>query len=139
MTATVTLTFRIPAEGMTLEDYDLESLGGDLYRAMIVPGPFEADYFGFRDVLRLRRAPDGVLELVEVAERGAWKRFDFMISQAFAESTELAAFVARVEAAGGAWVRDFGGCVSILLPPNSIWNPTRELEAALNASAKRGQ
>lgn len=138
MTTSVTLTFRIPADGTIVDGYELEALGGDLYRAVIVPGPFEAEYFCFRDVLRLTRAPDGELELVEVAERGGWKRFDFVISKAFAESKELAALVARVDAAGGAWVRDFGGCLSILLPPNSIWNPTRDLKAALSPSAKHG-
>jgi hypothetical protein len=125
----VTLTFRIPAEGMTLVDRELEALREDLYRAVVVPAMFEAEYFGFRDVLRLRPAADGVPELVEVTERGGWKRFDFVVSQAVAESYRFAALVARVEEAGGAWARDFGGWLSFLLPPNSIWDPTRELEA----------
>jgi hypothetical protein len=62
---------------------------------------------------------------------------DFLLSKEFAESAELAALLACVEAAEGVWVRDFGGCPLILLPPNSIWDPTRELLVAHAATAKR--
>lgn len=133
----ITLTLRIPAEGLTMQDYELEALGEDLYRVVNVPGIFDFEHFGYRDVLRLRRAQGGIFELVEIAERGRWRLFDFIISKEFAESTELAAFLARVEAAQGVWVRDFGGCLVILLPPDSIWDPTRQLEVASAASAGR--
>ena len=42
----------------------------------------------------------------------------------------------ELAAAGGAWVLDFGGRLSFLLPPNSIWDPTRELEAASEVSRR---
>ena len=118
-------------------DYKLEALGEDLYRVIHVPGVFESEHLGYRDVLRLRPAPDGVFDLVEVTERGRWRLFDFIISKQFAESAELAAFLARVQAAEGAWVRDFGGILLIVLPPDSNWDSTRELEAASAASAGR--
>ena len=137
MASTVTLTLRIPAEEFTIENYELEPVGDDLYRVVVVPGIFDSECFGYRDVLRLRRMEDGVFELVEVAERGRWRVFDFMLWKEFAESPELAAMLKRVEAAQGVWVREFGGCLLILLPPNSIWDPASELQAASEATARR--
>jgi hypothetical protein len=122
----------------SFSDCELEPLGEDLYRVVEVPDIFDLEHFGYRDVLRLRRAEDGRLHLVEVAERGGWRMFDYVISRQFAESTELAAVLARVVQAQGVWVRDFGGCLCILLPPDCIWDPERELDAALEACAARG-
>ena len=129
MKATVTPDIRIPSEGMTLCGYELEPLGEGLYRAVVVPAVLEAEHFGYMDALALREAPDGVYELVGVSERGGWHRFDFVISEEVAKSGKLAAVLSRVWNAGGIWVRDFGGCLSILFPPGSGWDPTEEIDA----------
>lgn len=94
----------------------------------------EDEHFGYQDILRLRRAPDGVFELVEVKERGGWRRFDYLISEKFAQAAELAAILARVQAANGVWVRDFGGCLGILLPRDSTWDPTDEIAESAGTS-----
>jgi hypothetical protein len=133
----IKVDLRIPPEGVMLHDYELEPLQGDLYRVVDIPSPFDDDWFEFQDTLRLRRAEDGVLEVAEVVERGRWKRFEFVISEQFAKSDEFNAFVARVVSAQGVWVLDFGGCLSVFLPPSSIWNPEPELEAANTACARR--
>jgi hypothetical protein len=137
MASTIALDLRIPSEEFTMRGYEVEPLGGDLYRVVVVPGAFDSEFFAYHDVLRLRRMEDGAFELVEVAERGRWRMLDFVLSKEFAESPELAAFLARLEAAQGVWVRDFGGLLFLLLPPESIWDPTRELEAESEAAARR--
>ena len=136
MAPRITLTLRILADD-SMQDYELEPLGDDLYRVVIVPSIFDSEHVHYHDVLRVKPIDDGIFELVEIVERGRWRLFDFLLSKEFAESTELAAFLARVEAAQGVWVRDFVGCLLILLPPNSIWDPTRELLVAHAATAKR--
>src|SRR5262245_10659191 len=111
----VTLDLRIPAEDTSLYGYALEALGGDLYRVCEVPDLFEVnESFAFQDILRLKRAEDGMMEFVEVAEKGRWRNcLDVIISAQLAESSELAAFLARVEASQGVWVRDFGGWLRV--------------------------
>lgn len=54
-----TLTFRIPGEGT--RQYELEVLGGGLYRLAEIPGVFEDADFAFQDVLRLTPAADGAI------------------------------------------------------------------------------
>ena len=130
MTGSVDMEFRVDG---SFAECKLEPLGDGLYRVVDVPGPFDHEYFGYRDVLRLRPAEDGVLDLVEIAERGGWRMFDYIISKQFAESTELAAVLERVTQAQGVWVRDLGGLLVILLPPHCIWDPVRELDAAIKA------
>ena len=131
MAQPVNLTLRI--DGSVFE-FELEPLGEDLYRVADVPSIFELEYFEYRDVLRLREADDGVFDLVEIAERGRWRMFDYLLSLQFSKSAELAAVLTRVTDAQGVWVRDFGGFLLILLPPDCIWDPTREIEAASKAS-----
>lgn len=133
MKTTVTINVRIPSEGLTLCGYELEPLGEGLYRAVVVPAVFEAEHFGYMDVLELKEASDGVHELVHVRERGGWHRFDFVISEEVAKSDRLTALLSRVWNAGGIWVRDFGGCLSILFPPGAGWDPTEEIDAACRA------
>jgi len=133
MANTITIDVRIPSEGMTLCDYELEPLGEGLYRAVVVPAVFEAEHFGYMDVLELRPAPDGVHELIGIRERGGWRRFDFVISEQFATSDELADILSRVCNVGGIWVRDFGGCLAILFPPGSEEDPTEAIGAACAA------
>jgi len=128
-----TVTNRIPVrfgiDGSILS-CEVESLGEDLYRVVDVPGFFELGYFSYRDVFRLRKADDGVFDLLEIAERGGWHMFDYVLPKNFAESNQLAAVLTQVTNARGVWVREMGGLLFILLPPDCIWDPTRELQAA---------
>ena len=135
MSTTVAINVRIPSEGMTLNAYELESLGAELYRVVRVPSVLEGEYFGYLDILELRLAPDAVYELVEIKERGGWRRFDFLISGEFAESENLAAILTSVRNESAILVRDFGGCRGILLPPDSHWDPSDEIVTAYEASA----
>ena len=79
------------------------------------------------DVVELVPSGDRVLDFKRVVASGGWRRFDVIVSRDVAESQELAILLRRVDSSGGTWVRDFGGCLSIVLPPGSTWDPMPEI------------
>jgi len=58
-----------------------------------------------------------------IRERGGWRRFDFVLSADYVRSQEMAEWLSQVEAAGGNWIQEAGGVVTIVLPPDSNWDP----------------
>src|SRR5262245_16827624 len=84
---------------------------------------------GDMDVVELVQADDGCLDFKRVVVPGGWRRFTAIISLELAESPELAAVLERVDASGGTWARDFGGCLTIFLPPGTTWDPMLDIPA----------
>src|SRR5262245_13245162 len=124
---TLFLTVRFPAEGALAHGFKVEPLGRNLYRVMEIP--FLSDTVSYRDVIELTRGQDDTYECVAIRERAGWRRSDFLISKDLAESDRLTAILSRVIAAGGVWERVMGGCLSVVMPPDSAWDPTTEIES----------
>ena len=122
----ITIQLRHPFKGST-GSLQVEPLGGTLHRVAEIPSALFGDPFECGDVIDVVTAADGVCELREVRERGNWRRFDFLVTRAHAESPELARVLDRVVGAGGQWVRDAGGVLSIVLPPDSTWDPNDDV------------
>ena len=123
-----TIDLRIAGTGTTLKGFHVAAEGGKLYRIVEVPTVLLGD-IGYMDLVELEPSDDGVFELKRVVASGGWRRIDAVVSRSVAESEGLARLLARVQSAGGMSVRDFGGCLSILLPPGATWDPSAELAA----------
>jgi hypothetical protein len=83
----------------------------------------------YGDVVELEPAAANIYKIRGVRQRGGWRRFDFGISPDWAGSEAFEILVTHVEENGGLCVRDFGGCLSIVLPPYSTWDPTDDLRS----------
>lgn len=108
-------------------------LENGLYRVAEIPSVILEGVIGFHDVVRLSEQSDGAVQLEEIEEPANWIRRDYIISKELAASTELEAALRRVLGAGGQWVRDFGGILSILMPPDG------DLDAIVNVEAVCGE
>ena len=117
----------IPSSGLTVGALRVRRLDSRRYQVAEIPGAFVKE-FGYMDILDLQALGDGAFQLRSVLEPGGWCRFDCLVSQSALESEAMASLLARVGSAGGTWVRDFGGCLSIVLPPGSEWNLSAELK-----------
>ena len=125
---TITIDLWEPTEEATHGSFEVEPLGSDLYRVADIPimifGPRDIEY---GDIVELVPARGNTYELRGVRQRSGWRRFDVLISPAVVDSVEFREVLSRVEADGGLWVRDFGGCLSIVMPPDSTWDPTADM------------
>ena len=117
---------REPTAGILTAGIEVEQLDYERYRITEVPSQI-FDFVGYQDIAELVPCPGGMHELSAIKVPGGWRRFDFVVSRAHAESDTCAAVLARAVEMGGLWVRDVGGLLSILLPPHSVWDPTEEL------------
>lgn len=113
---------------ITLNGIKVEPQEGDFYRIVEVPAPF-VEEFEYMDVVELVQAEDGSLDFMRIVVPGGWRRFAAIISLELAESPELAAVLERVDESGGTWARDFGGCLTILLPPGTTSDPMLDIPA----------
>jgi hypothetical protein len=106
----------------------VEPLGGSLYRVADIPhpwfGPHEIEY---GDLVELERVAANTYEVRCVTQRGGWRRFEFLISPQWAASEAFERLMSDVLENGGLCVRDFGGYLSIVLPPDSTWDPTNDV------------
>ena len=118
----VELRVSLPSIGIELETLALHP-EGEFHRVVEIPTIFAAEQLGFRDLIRLSPAEAGRYEVLGVEEPGGWQRFDFIVSRDQIESAALTDLLAEVEAHGGKWIREFGGVLSVVLPPGSTWKP----------------
>jgi hypothetical protein len=118
------LNVRFAGEGTMVREFQVEPLGNNLYRVMEIPVLVET--VSYRDIVELTRGQDDVYECVAVRELAGWRRFDFLVAKD-AASERLTEILSRVVAAGGVWNRALGGWLSIVMPPDSTWDPTAEI------------
>lgn len=125
-TQTITIDFSALVDFDAQAALEVEILPNGLFRIEEIPfglgAPLEVD-LQYRDIVELERNRDGTYELLAIRERGGWKRFDFLLPADYVDSDEMEKWLSDVEAAGGIWIREFGGCVTIMLPPDSRWDP----------------
>ena len=127
MPSTQFLTVNLRALGFdAVCEWEFEELPSGLYRIVEIPfgalDPLDID-LQYGDVVELAPSSDGMHELRSIRERGGWRRFDFVLSRDYVGSQEMEQWLSRVEAAGGSWIREAGGAVTIVLPPDSNWDP----------------
>jgi hypothetical protein len=119
-----------------LWDLEVEPLPTGLYRIAEIPfggaTPFEIDV-QYRDIVELIRDCEGRYELRSVRERGGWKRFDFLLSADYVGSKDMERWLSEAQAAGGTWIREAGGLVTMMLPPDSDWDPRASSAAGRQA------
>ncbi len=71
----------------------------------------------YRDVIRARETPEGVLTFVEIAERSPLITNSWILSQDTIESEAMKSVLARVMAEGGNWEQVFGGGLIVHTSP----------------------
>jgi hypothetical protein len=71
----------------------------------------------YRDVIRAREMPEGVLAFVEVAERSPLITNSWILSQDTIESEAMKPVLARLMAEGGNWEQVFGGGLIVHTSP----------------------
>jgi hypothetical protein len=125
-TQTITLDLSALLAFSALVDLEVELLPDGLYRIEEIPfggaTPFEFD-LQYRDIVELVRGDDGTYELRSIRERGGWRRFDFLLSADYMGSPDMERWLSQARTAGGLWIREAGGFVTIVLPPDCNWNP----------------
>jgi len=118
------------------EDGELQSYGvdvlpvdeGRVYKIVDIPAPLWChEDLQFEDVIEVSPLGADTYRLLAVRQRGGWRRFDFLLSPEVVASQALRDALWRVEAADGLWVRGFGGCLCIVLPPGSTYDPTGDV------------
>lgn len=114
-----------PDEQMSVT-LELTQLATRLFRIDSVPVMVEAASFG--DIIEAEPATDGGLRFVRVAEAGAWRTYDFMLSADLIESQRVTAIQDRVLSLGGHWERVFGGILFLCLPPTTDYDPTEDIQ-----------
>lgn len=71
------------------------------------------------NVVEVEPLPSGELRLVRVVRRSPYRSYRWLLWRALLDSDDFAALCRRVEEAGGAWSRVFGGVVVIDVPKDS--------------------
>src|SRR5438552_15705601 len=109
---TITIDLWDPVEETSHGDFEVEPLGGNLYRVADIPdmtfGPHDFEY---GDIVELEPAGGNTYELRGVRQPSGWRRFNFLISPAWVASDAFRSVLSRVEPDGVLGVGGFGSCV----------------------------
>ena len=126
---TDSVEIRLRVDNVASEDAFVHRVGPDLYRLEDTPivANWEQDPIHAGDVVEVKAQPDGSYLVVRVAERSPMRHFSWIVPRSFVESPHYRAYVADVEAAGGAWQGALGGLLWVHLPPDSTFDADAEL------------
>ena len=125
----ITINLRDAIEGQ-FGGFDVEPLGRSLYRMADIPSVlFRPHDIEYGDLVELEPVAANTYEIRGVRQRSGWRRFDFGISLEWAASEAFQRLMSNVQENGGLCMRDFGGCLSIVLPPDSTWDPTDDVRS----------
>jgi len=117
-------------DGSTIHPVSITHVGGDLYRVCDFPNPFTEE-FNHMDLIRLQQEPDRSFEFVGVVTPSNWHRYLYILPKRGNLLELLEPVFRQAEAQGGTAVLDFVGCLQIFLPPESTWEPSGAIDAAM--------
>lgn len=124
------ISARIHLHDSTVHPVCILQVDGDVYRVEDFPYPL-TDAFNHRDLVRLRRGPDGSYDFLGVVTPSGWVRHLYILTKRENLLDVLEPVFRRAESEGGAAMLDFGGCLQVFLPPGCSWDPSGAVDAAV--------
>src|SRR5262245_27384552 len=104
-----------------------------LYRLELDPLLFlfsddeEADLPNYRDIIEAEEIGPSALKFVRVVERARFKRFEFLVSEGFAESAKMTAIMSKIQQHNGYSERIMKGILIVYLPEHADYDPTGDI------------
>jgi hypothetical protein len=125
-------TIQLRFDAMRYESVDVVPLPARQFRLEHTPLlSSEPVYTG--DVIEAEHLPDGIHQFLRVVERAPMRHYAWVVPRGWHDSPDRAAYVAKVENAGGRWEQVFGGVLRVHIPSESAFDPEAELDRHLRS------